>query len=82
MSKGGLNRFSELVGVKLPEISSLYEEVKANSARLRSCDAHTFEPLPGQEQKVMGKRYVCTACRGEVDHHAFYWHEVGRRAPV
>jgi predicted SprT family Zn-dependent metalloprotease len=70
----------QLTGIKPADTESILQQVKANSARLNSCQAHAFEPMPGQEKKVMGKRYVCSACGGEVDAHAHYWHEIGRKS--
>lgn len=69
----------QLTGIKLAETDSILAEVKANSAKLNACAYHVFSEKSGQEGKVFGKRYVCTACGGEVDHHARYWHEKGRR---
>lgn len=69
----------QLTGIEPAEADSILAEVKANSAKLNACGYHNFVERPGQGDRVMGKRYVCTECGGEVDHHARYWHEKGRR---
>jgi len=71
---------SEFTGISRPELRAIAEQVKANHARLDECPWHEFIVKPGEEGKVMGKRYVCTVCGGEVDSHAYYWHQDGRRA--
>lgn len=72
----------QLTGIKPADTASILQQVKANSAKLNACQAHAFEPSPGQEHKNLGKRYICTRCRGEVDAHAYYWHEIGRKSAV
>lgn len=39
----------------------LWEEVKANSRRWRSCDVHRFEPT---EPYRFGQRHTCVKCGG------------------
>jgi hypothetical protein len=60
----------------------LAHTAKANYQRLNICQWHEFEPAPGAKL-VLGQpcRYRCVHCAGEVDRHAFYWHEQGRRPP-
>lgn len=70
----------QLTGFKPADTESIIAQVKANSAKLRSCGYHDFVEIPTQGDRVMGKRYHCTACGGEIDHHAYYWHKLGRRA--
>lgn len=69
-----------VTGFKPADAESILAQVKANSAKLNSCGYHEFVEMPGQEDKVFGKRYHCTGCGGEVDCHAYYWHKQGRRA--
>ena len=55
-------------------MNAIWQEVKANHAKLEACSRHQFEPLqPGQ---ILTK-YRCTACLGEVDAIAKSWYEKG-----
>ncbi len=73
----GLGVMSEVTGLPRDEILSIWEEVKANQAKLDSCPWHEFERLitapPGKEA------YGCRHCRGKVDASAYRWHQLGRR---
>ncbi len=74
----GVGVMAELTSLPVDEIRTIAEQVKANHARLNGCAYHEFERLitapPGLE------RYGCKHCRGTIDRHAHYWHELGRRA--
>lgn len=74
----GIGVMAEVTGLPRDEIRALAEQVKANSAKLRTCPWHEFEALitapPGSG------RYRCRNCKGEVDSSAYHWHEQGRRA--
>lgn len=69
----------QLTGIKPADTDSIFAQVKANSAKLNACGYHDFVEMPGQKDKVFGKRYHCIHCGGDVDCHAFYWHKQGRR---
>jgi hypothetical protein len=43
------------------QFKTLWEEVQANLARLRSCGRHRFPPLTGE----FPKKYRCEFCGGE-----------------
>lgn len=75
--KNSLDTLGELSGLSKPVMNEILAEVKANHAKLNACPRHDFEPvLP---TVALRTRFRCTNCGGEVDHHAWYWHEQGRR---
>jgi hypothetical protein len=59
------------------EARELLAKVRANRLRLEACTLHRFEVTPESSGMVMGKRYVCLHCHGEVDGHAHYWYAMG-----
>lgn len=73
----GISALAAFAGLSIAQVATIAEQVKANSAKLNACAYHEFEALitapPGQQ------RYGCKHCRGTIDHHAHYWHELGRR---
>lgn len=65
-------------------MADLAAEVKANAERLDSCPYHEFAPVQmpqGTPMAPLRQRYRCIECGGEIDRHAWYWFEQGRRAP-
>lgn len=75
-----LDKLATATGLKRETMVDIAERVKANSAKLAACPRHDFDPVPGA-RVVFGKpdQYRCQHCGGEVDRHAYYWHEQGRR---
>lgn len=75
-----LDVLSSATGLTRAAMVEIAAKAKENGAKLRACPWHDFEPVPGTRQ-VFGQpeRYRCRHCQGEVDRHAFYWHEQGRR---
>ena len=59
----GAAEFSRITGRSREEILSIWEEVKANKARLDACPRHRFTPVPVR----LGDRFTCTACGGVVN---------------
>lgn len=66
------------------EVKVLFEEVKANIARLRDCDGpHDFVGIESElqgETKDGGKlyrRYICTKCGGKLIAHDVHWYKQG-----
>jgi hypothetical protein len=57
----------------------IYEEVKANHAKLNACDRHDFEPVPKYPDKPSHplKDYVCRRCGGRIDAIAHNWYQRG-----
>lgn len=76
-----LDTLSAATGLTRSTMLELAAQVKANVARLNACPWHDFEPVSGSKV-VFGQpaKYRCRQCAGEIDRHAFYWHEQGRRA--
>lgn len=75
-----LDQLATATGLTRETMLELAAQAKANQARLGPCPWHDFEPVPSA-RVVLGQpsRYRCKRCGGEVDRHAFYWHEQGRR---
>lgn len=48
---------------------------KENAAKLRPCEYHVF--IDATPEVVLGKRYRCKNCGGEIDSHAHYWFRIG-----
>ena len=81
---GAIDDFSRITGLRKSTINEVWEEVKANHAKLDACDGpHVFEPIDAK--KVVGRRYRCGLCKGEVDAINRSWYEKGlehaRREP-
>lgn len=69
-----LDTLSAATGIGRASILELWEEVKANHARLDACPRHDFpDPEPGS----LGKRYECRNCRGWTDASAVRWYRDG-----
>lgn len=73
----GLGVLGELSGLGRDTAMDIFAQVKANSAKLNACPRHDFSPIPPLRQ--LRQRYRCEHCGGEVDAHAYHWHEQGRR---
>jgi hypothetical protein len=57
-----------------PEMKAIWEEVKANHARLDSCPGpHKFPPFRAK----LNDRYVCETCNGAIDSVNRIWYERG-----
>lgn len=75
-----LDKLATATGLKREAMIEIAAQAKANADRLNSCPRHDFEPLPGARTVFSHPdRYRCRLCGGEVDRHAYYWHEQGRR---
>ena len=77
----GVGVMSEITGLEAAEVGRIWEQVKANNARLESCPYHEFEQSPQTAvlRSLTHQKYVCKHCKGEVDHQQYSWHEKGRR---
>lgn len=75
--KTALEVLGEMSGISRDTMTTLLEQVQANHARLNGCPRHDFEPIA--PLALVGQKYRCTHCGGEVDSHAWYWHQRGRR---
>lgn len=77
----GVGVLAEASGLSREEVLSIAERAKANSYALSSCQYHEFVATQALEPtKAFKQRYRCRYCGGEIDAHAYYWHEQGRRA--
>lgn len=79
----GVTAMAEVTGLPQGEILSLFEQVKANHAKLDGCPWHVFDAIPVDYSRAdapkKADRYRCRHCQGEVDFSAYHWHEKGRR---
>ena len=65
---------SQVSGLPLSEMKSIWEQVKANAATLDACAGpHDFQRL---EERLLSK-YRCTRCGGTVDGTDKLWYERG-----
>lgn len=62
MTIDGAEALSKVSGIPRTEVLSIWEQVKANSAKLRACPRHRF---PGGDVKI-GQKLTCLACGGEM----------------
>jgi hypothetical protein len=70
-----MDRLADAVGLPRADMRQIAEQVKANHAALAACPRHHFEPI--DDGRTLLKRHRCSACSGEVDHHAAYWYAQG-----
>ena len=62
------------------ESKKILDEVKSNLDRLERCAGpHAFEsiPDPRRPQVLLGRRYRCAGCGGEVSGDAYRWYARG-----
>lgn len=67
---------SSISGLSKDDTRKIFEEVRANSAILDSCQRHRFEVFTKYESGMV-KKYKCSACGGTVDSLAKNWYERG-----
>jgi hypothetical protein len=59
-----------------PEVAKqILAEVKANHAKLDGCPSHDFAEI--EPRKVIGGRYRCANCGGDIDAIAYSWYTKG-----
>lgn len=63
-------------GVSKTEFAAIWDEVKANHARLDACRLHNFA-IDTTPDRPLGKKWKCTACGGVVDEIRKQWYERG-----
>ncbi|KKN18695.1 hypothetical protein LCGC14_0953110 [marine sediment metagenome] len=63
-------------GLGSGEVDRIFEEVKANHAKLDACDGHDFEPCERIGELV--RSYKCMRCFGVLDAVNRRWYECGR----
>lgn len=70
----GVGVMSDLTGLSQSAIEYIWNDVKANHAKLNACPSHDFDqPQPGQRQRK------CKACGGTVGMLEARWYELGLR---
>lgn len=77
MPTNGLHLVSNVAGMSKEKAQRLWDQVRANHARLESCGNHGFVPIDGTSG--MRARYRCMRCLGEVDSTAYRWFTCGRQ---
>lgn len=73
----GVGVMADLTGLSHKSVQEIAEEARANIERLRACPRHEFSPI--LPRRVLGQRYRCIECGGDVDAHAYHWYMEGRR---
>lgn len=72
-----MDALAKISGLPRAELSRIWEEVKANQARLDACTLpHAFEPVP-EPKRALPRYHVCTRCQGRVDVIAAHWYARG-----
>jgi len=67
------------------DTKQIMADVKANHAKLESCDRHDFsQPIDRRTKEPIPERVVfcdwrCVRCGGWVDCHAKHWFDIGVR---
>jgi hypothetical protein len=72
-----LEVIGQVTGLSSSTMNDVLQQVQANHAKLNGCERHDFDPI--EPVKPLMQRYRCMHCGGEIDHHAWYWHQLGRR---
>ena len=57
------------------EIKDIWEEVKANHARLSKCPRHEFVPM--DDNRVLPRRFKCASCGGTLGAVEAHWYTKG-----
>lgn len=76
-STDSLQTLCDATGVSRSSMLVLWEEVKANQAKLAACARHDFIAL--EPERRLGGKFRCTSCGGEADSHAVHWYRDGLR---
>lgn len=69
-----LQKLAQFTGIQRTELLSIWDEVKANQARLDGCQRHDFG---SQDDRKLGARYACRLCGGTADASAVIWYSRG-----
>lgn len=68
------DQLTQLTGVPHEDMLHIWHEVRANSAKLASCNRHVFAATePGK----LGTRYECYRCGGRTDVSSVHWYQLG-----
>lgn len=59
------------------DVSQIWEEVKANHAKLDACPMHEFDAVPKPLHTLL-KDYFCKHCGGKIDSIAHTWYQRGQ----
>lgn len=74
MTTDSVDRLAGFTGQSREALLGIWEEVKANTARLNACPRHDFvAEQPGR----LGSKWRCSACSGTVDGSAAHWYRQG-----
>lgn len=71
----GVAVMSAVTRLPQAEVQRLWDEVRANHAKLNACPRHDFEPAT----EALQRRRICRACGGWADSVAVSWYERGLR---
>lgn len=73
----GVDKLSAASGLQRDTLLRIWDEVKANDAKLRGCSRHDFGDLGPPPR--LGKRYECRNCGGWASADAVRWYNEGLR---
>jgi hypothetical protein len=71
-----LRQVSDLIGLQPGVMSKIWEEVKANHAKLEQCKGHDFS-RPYKQRGELVTDWMCSKCGGHVDTSHKRWYELG-----
>lgn len=71
-----IDKISAATGLNRATMLEIWADVKANGAKLASCQRHEFvSESPGK----IGSKWRCTACGGTVSASDANWYSLGRK---
>lgn len=69
-----IQKLAQRTGIPKASLLSIWDEVKANHAKLDGCVRHDFGTA---DDRKLGARYACRACGGWADASAVTWYSRG-----
>jgi hypothetical protein len=75
----GIEVMSELTGISVGKITSIWQRVQENGQKLEACPYHEFE-LDSENKTMTRHQYRCKNCGGTVNNSMYRWHEIGRNS--
>lgn len=78
-----LDDIGQLVGLKPGEALAIWEQEKANKAKLDACALHQFrlsEHADSSPIQRTAKRFTCIHCSGTLSYSNISWYERGAKA--
>lgn len=70
-----ISNLEHVTGIPDSESRKIFEEVKANSNALKSCEKHDFKLI--ENPNPFRRKWKCDKCGGVIDNLAHHWYERG-----